>query len=155
MELEDQDPPRRSSNKTLWVILAVIGGVGFVVVAACAGCGFFAFRSIATDIPPAQASADAFLADLQASRVDAAYASTSSTFKSAQSELQFREFVSRFSTFKSQTSHSYNDSRVNYTPSGKRAALKTTLRSADNAMSCTIIVVQDSGQWKVEGVTVP
>ena len=159
MEPDDRDEPapqrRRSSNKTTWVILGVVGGLGVVVLAACGLGGFVAFRSITTDIPPAQAAADAFLADLQAGRIDAAYAGTSSTFKSGQAEPQFREFVNRFTMLKTQTSHSYENSVINYTPAGKRAVLKATLRSPDNALSCTIIVLQENGQWKVESIRIP
>ncbi len=158
MQPDDREPKHRrprSSNKTLFIILGVIGGLGLVMVAGCAGCGFWMFRAISTDIPPAQASADAFLADLQAGRIDVAYASTSGSFQSAQSLPQFREFVSRFATLKSHTSHSYDNSMIHHGTAGKQAVLKTTLRSPDNAMSCTLTVVQESGQWKVQGISVP
>jgi hypothetical protein len=146
---------RGSGNKVILIVLAVVGGVGLVVVLACAGCGIWAFKSITKDIPPAQASADAFLDDLKAGRTDAAYGSASSSFKTTQTLEQFREFVNRFDTLKTQITRSTESSRLFQGTGGKKVTLKMTLQSPNNAMSCTLIMVEENGQWKVERLSVP
>lgn len=125
------------------------------MIVVCGGCSIWMFKSIATDIPPAQAAADAFMDDLKADRIDAAYAATSSTFKGTTSPEKFREFVNRFDTLKTQTSRSFNNSMVHHGTSGKQVTLKMTLHAPNNAMSCTMIMVEENGQWKVLRLNVP
>jgi hypothetical protein len=146
---------RGSGNKVILIVLAIVGGIGLVMVAACAGCGIWAFKSFTKDIPPAQASADAFLDDLKAGRIDAAYASTSNGFRAAQTLDQFRDFVKRLDTLKSQTSRSTVSSRLFQGTGGKQVTLIMTLHAPNNAMSCTLIMVEENGQWKVERLSVP
>ncbi len=152
-------PPTRqrsgSANKAIIIVLAVIGAIGLLSIAACGGCVFWGYRAVTRDIPPAQAAANAFLDDLKANRVDAAYASTSSSFKSAQSLDQFREFVKKFDGFRTNTSRSFDSSMVNQTTSGKRVRLKMTLTSPNNAMTCSLTTLEENGQCKIESVTVP
>ena len=125
------------------------------MIIVCGGCGIWLFKSIATDIPPAQAAANVFMDDLKADRVDPAYASTSSGFKSTESLEKFRDFVKRLDTFKTQTSRSFDSSMIHHGTYGKQATLKMTLHAPNNAMSCTLTMVEENGQWKVQRLNVP
>jgi len=153
--MEPDQRPAGSGKKPLFTILAILGGLGVLMIVVCGGCSIWLFKSIATDIPPAQAAADAFFDDLKADRVDAAYAATSSAFKSTESPEKFREFVKRFDTLKTQTSRSFTNSMVHHGTGGKQVNLKMTLHSPNNAMSCTLIMVDENGQWKVQRLNVP
>lgn len=144
-----------SGKKALVIVLAIVGFFGMLMIALCAGCGIWMFKSFTRDIPPAQAAANAFLDDLKADRIDAAYNSASTAFKSAQSLDQFREFVKKFETFKTHASRSFDYNQINQTTSGKRATFKLTLTSPNNAMSCTMVVFEENAVWKVERVSVP
>jgi hypothetical protein len=144
-----------SGRKVLVIILIVLGAGGFVLMLGCAGCIYLGYTAYKSSVPAAQASADAFLDELKADHVDAAYDSTSSTFRSAQTKQQFRDFVSRVKTLKTQTSRSIDSSSLFEGTGGKKVTLKITLHSPDNATSCTIVLVEEQGQWKVEKISVP
>jgi hypothetical protein len=152
---EPLDQPRKSGNKTLIIVLIVVASGGFLMLLACGGCGYWIYHSYQQDVPPAEASANAFLDDLQAGRVDAAYASTSTGFKSAVTLAQFREFLKQYQTFGAQTSRSVDGKTINNNTSGKQVVFKFTLHSPGNAMNCTVILVEEGGQWKVHHLNVP
>lgn len=146
---------RGSTNKAIIIVLAIVGFFGLLMIVLCAGCGIWMYKSFTRDIPPAQTAANAFLDDLKADRIDAAYAGTSSTFKSAESLDQFREFVKKYDGFRTNVSRSFDFKQINQTTSGKRVNFKMTLTSPNNALSCSLTMLEENGQWKVERLTVP
>jgi hypothetical protein len=153
--MQYDEPRRKSSNKTVWIILGIGGAVLLVIVVACAGFGFWAMKSLTTDLPAAQASCDAFFDLLKADRVDAAYASTTKGFQSTTTTEKFREFVERYATLKAHNSRTFGNGNIFQGTGGKQATLHVTLLSANNATSCTVILMQEDGQWKVHQVNIP
>jgi hypothetical protein len=149
--------PRRqtSSNKTVLIILALVGGVGLVLVLICGGLAFWLFRSIASELPAAQASANAFLVDLQANRLDVAYASTTRGFRSNLSLEQFRGFVNAFPALTTHKSRSLQLGNIYQGTGGHQASFGAALQAPTGAMSCTLTLITEDGQWKVHHLSVP
>lgn len=156
------DRPRRrrarptSSGGRTWLILV---GVGCVVVFGCGGLiaagVVWGFRAFGTDLPAASAAASAFLDHLQRGQPDNAYAAASDGFRSRQTAEQFRAFVGRFETLTTHTSRNTNGFRLFANPGGKQAFIQVTLHAPNNAMTCTLMLVDEGGTWRVDSITVP
>jgi|GEM_PF-6731697 len=152
----DREPPRSSSNRSVWLIL-LAGGCGMFLL--CGG-GIVAFviwgvSSFTKDFPAAQAVADQFLERLREGKIDDAYALTSPEFRAQMSQEQFGEFMKKHETFTRQTSRTQNGFRVIHDGGGKRVFIQMTLRSPNNAMTCTLVLIEEGGSWKVQKLTVP
>ncbi len=152
----DRAPPRRSSNRPVWLIL---GAVGCGLLLMCSGLiavfVIWGTRSFTTDIPAAQGVADQFLDRLQGGKIDDAYALTSTQFRAEQSREQFATFVKKFETLTRHTSRTQNGFRLFQDGSGKRVFIQMTLNAPNNAMTCTLVLIEEAGGWKVEKITVP
>lgn len=151
----DREPPSTSSNRIVWLILA--GGCGMFLL--CGG-GIVALviwgvSSFTKDLPATQAVADQFLDRLQEGKIGDAYALTSTQFRAEMSLEQFREFVKKHETFTRHTSRTQNGFRIFQDGSGKRAFIQMTLHAPNNAMTCTLVLIEEGGSWKVQKVTVP
>jgi hypothetical protein len=146
---------RKTSKKTIWIILGIVGGL---VIIGCLGCGgvavYFGKRMFA-ELPAAQQTADVFLADIAAGRLDEAYARTSQTFRTATSLEQFKKFVGRFPALTQNTSRSYTGFFINQTNDRVQATLPGTLGGPQESLSFTIIVVKEGDEWKIEQFNVP
>jgi hypothetical protein len=142
-------------NKTLLIVLIVVGSVGLLATLTCAGCGLWAFKALSTDMPAARGAADAFLVDLKSGDVGAAYSKTSRGFQSAQTSERFRDLVERVSMFTTHTSRTFDGGRVYQGTDGTKATFKVTLHSANDAMPCTLTLVREDGQWKVQQMNIP
>jgi hypothetical protein len=151
----DPDPPQRSSNKPLFLIL---GGIGCVILVCCGGLtgiGIWGFNAFKTQLEPAIGTSNQFLDLLQQKQVDQAYALTSSGYRARTTEAQFAEFLKKFEMFGQATSHSMTSANVFKNQSGSRVVVKMTLNSPNNAMSCTLTLVKEQENWKVDGLAVP
>lgn len=152
----DRGPSRRSSNRSLWIVLGTVGcGLLLMCSGAIAVAVFWGVRSFTTDAPAAQAVADEFLDRLRENKLDDAYALTSRQFRAEQSREQFADFVRQFETLTRHTSRTRNGFRLFQDGRGKRVFIQTTLNAPNNAMTCTLVMIEEAGAWKVEKVTVP
>ena len=152
----DREPPRGSSNRSVWLILGAVGCGLFLV---CSGLVVAAImwgaRSFTTDMPAAQAVGDQFLDHLRENKLDAAYALTSTRFRADHSREEFAEYIKKFETFSRHTSRTRNGFRLHHDTSGKRVYLQFTLNAPNNAMTCTLVLIEEADGWKVEKITVP
>ena len=153
---DEGEPPARSSTRPVWLIL---GAVGCGIVLLCSGLiavfVVWGARSFTTDIPAAQGVADQFLDRLQSGKIDDAYALTGTQFRAGQSREQFEAFVKKFETFTRHTSRTKNGVRLFQDGSGKRVFIQMTLNAPNNAMTCTLVLIEEAGGWKVDKITVP
>ncbi len=147
-------PPRKSSNFLVIILVAVVGG-GFALLLCCGGCGFWFYRMYSSNMPAAEASANAFLDDLQDGRIEAAYASTSMGFQAATNLNQFRDFAKQFPALTMPANRNIESRSLNSTTSGKQATFKIVLNAPNNGITCTVIVTEENGQWKVLRFNVP
>jgi hypothetical protein len=162
-EADREDRPHRyrrrvggGSNRTLWL---VFGGAGCVAVLGCGGVialvVFWVIPVVTTDFPAANAAAEQFLDLLQQNRVDDAYAATSPGFQSRQSREEFARYVKRFETFTRHTSRTTTGVRVVQNNGRKEAFIQMTLQAPNNAMTCTLELVEADGVWEVDKITIP
>jgi hypothetical protein len=150
----DYRPKRRkSSNKTLFIILGVVGGVVLLVVLGCAGLIYWGVNKF-SQFPNLTTEADRFLDDLKTAQVDAAYARTSRNFKRAQAPAQFQAFLKQFPAFTNQTSRRYTGFNIFSGVGGARGTIHATAIGPGNSVSFTLILVEEDGQWKVDQLTI-
>jgi hypothetical protein len=152
----DYRPKRRqSSNKTLFIILGVVGGVLLLVVLGCVGLLYLGFSTF-SKFPNPTAEADVFLNDLKTGQVDAAYARTTRVFKTAQTAQQFQNLVKQYPALTTQTSRAYTGFNVYTGTGGSRANLHVMVTAGSgNSLSFTLVFTQEDGQWKVDQITIP
>jgi hypothetical protein len=147
---------RPRSSWTLWIVL---GAVGCVTVIGCLGllamAGYFGYRAFATDMPAARDVADQFLDLLQENKIDEAYHLTSPGFRRRQDAAQFARFIQDFESFTRHTSRTQNGIRLFQDGSGKRVFIQMTLNAPKNAMTCTVVLIEDGGDWLVDQITMP
>jgi hypothetical protein len=121
-------------------------------LAALVGWGI---RGFVKDLPAATAVSDQFFDALQQGRIDDAYALTSAKFRAEQNREEFAQFLKKFETLTRHTSRTQNGFRIFHDGSGKRAFIQTTLHAPNNALTCTLVLIEEAGTWKVEQLTVP
>ena len=102
----DDRPSRRSSNRpekksNLPMILGIVGVIVVIVIAGCGGLVYYAISSakkVVDEVSSKFASnqeADNFLNRLSESQIQAAYDSTTPTFKAATSFVQFQQLIDK------------------------------------------------------------
>jgi hypothetical protein len=159
---DDQDyRERRSSNKTVLVVLGIGAVVICVGLVICGGLVFFGFRALSqgmssfttlvNEIQAAQAVADTFLRDLGAGRVDEAYANTTKDFQARQSLAAFRDYVSKYPALKNYQSQALTINN----PSATLATFQGTASGPNGQVSFTVQVIKDGQTWKVDRFTIP
>jgi hypothetical protein len=147
--------PRGSSRKTLAIVLSLVGIVFLLCMGSCGGLLFWGLRTAMSTLPALQTSANAFLDDLGAGRVEAAYARTSVGFQANQTLAQFRAMVDQYPALKEHTSRSVNWVHVSQQLGGPIGTVQATVLSAHNSLSFTLTFVQEGEEWKVERFAVP
>ncbi len=151
----------RSSTNVVLIVIAVIVGVLLLVVLACAGLGFFAFRAAnqvvgpaiqqAAELNEANTVAETFLRQLAGGQIDAAYRSTTPDFQAAQTPKQLQNLVDQHPSLAQHTSIEFVSDQnagagrisIHYTMVGKAGT------------EVTVKLVKDNGQWKIDGLAVP
>jgi hypothetical protein len=84
-----EPPPRKSRWKVILLIAAT------ALVLCCGGGGFAIYQVLKSATAPVRDAANAFVDDVSADRLDAAYASLCSSTKQKYSEAQFADYVNR------------------------------------------------------------
>jgi hypothetical protein len=146
---------RPQSNTTLWIVLGVAAAFVVLLGLGCGGIALWTFARLAADAPAARARADAFLDELKADRVEAAYASTSRGFQANVSLEQFRGMTRAFPALTTHTSRTVQAIRVYSGTGGRQATFRAGLQSPTGALSCTLTLITEDGEWKVHHLSVP
>jgi hypothetical protein len=160
----------RSSNSTLWIVLAVVGGILLVCGGGIAGVGFLVYYAVKSarekievvqkqvqeenEIALAQGAANDFLSDLRFGLLDAAYNNkTSEGFRRRKNLFQFKQFVDVNPAFKTSAFPQITMQRPAQATS---ATAKVTLQNnLGQQVNATIQLVKENGIWKVDDVTIP
>jgi hypothetical protein len=149
-------PRPAASNVKIIVIILICVGFFFVLgIAACAGLGFFAFRTVSKELGAAQSAADAFFNQLQANQLQAAYQSTTADFQAQQTFAQFSGFVALHPNLTGHSSRTMGGFQMNTVNGVKQATLPYTLSGPGGATTCTLVLQDTGGGWKVHRLTVP
>ncbi|HEY1861142.1 MAG TPA: hypothetical protein VGG61_12345 [Gemmataceae bacterium] len=164
---------RRSSNKSTLMVLGVGAAILGVCLLACGGLFYLAAKvigegmaAISTNMQQAmqqaqqmqqemqavQTTADAFLGDIAAGRLDGAYARTTKDFQARRTLPQFRAFVSQNPALKNYQADSLDE--PNFT-SALSATFEGTVRGPNGDVAFTLVVTKDEQVWKVDRFTIP
>src|SRR5262245_26634621 len=94
---------RESSDKTLLIVLSIIGGVLLLGLVICGGLAFYAVQTFGTiaektmkgfeDMVESMAAANDFLENIKADRLDAAYQATTERYRQQVNREAFGELV--------------------------------------------------------------
>ena len=96
-----------------------------------------------------------FLENLKDGKVDEAFAMTTNSFQNATPKEQFQNFVDRTPAIKTHTSRVMTGFNISvHTNTGKQATIKMTL-NGPNSTTCTLIMVQENDEWRVQNFNVP
>lgn len=146
--------PPRSDNSCLFIGL----GIGCVVVLGCGGLfavGLYWGMNAFKQLPEAIDAADRFLAQLQHNQVTEAYELTSREYRARNTPEQFEEFIKEYKIFTHHASRQTGGANIFQNNAKTQAIIHMTLKSPDNALTCTLTLVQEDGEWKVDKLTVP
>jgi hypothetical protein len=145
---------RKSSNRTLFIVLGVAGGVLLILVVGCAGLAYWGFRNFA-GFPDLTTGADRFLNDLKNRRVVAAYERTTKQFQSRQTLAQFHAQVQQHPALTTHTSRTYTGFNVFSGPGGSRGTVNVTLKGPEERLAFTLVLSDEDGLWKVTQLNMP
>jgi hypothetical protein len=142
-------------KKKVWPIVLLAVGITFLCgLVCCGGFGFWAFNKF-KDLPVALISAQTFLNELSGNRVDEAYQTTSSNYKSTMSLEQFRAFVAKHPVLTATSNTQISGMQLLQEPGVKKAVINALVSSNNNSVACTITLVFEDNVWRVDGFTVP
>jgi hypothetical protein len=170
----------QSSNRTLWIILCIVGGVllicGGGITAVFFGV-YYVVRAAKEKVVTiheqvekqmeeqqrqaqaqhervmAQDLVDKFLSNLRRGFLDVAYNDTSTDFRKRMSAVQFRQFVDKNAVLKANALPQIEMQASNDATS---ATAKATLTSNFGQRSVvTLRMVKENGFWKVDDLTIP
>ncbi len=151
-----------SSSNIVLIVVGVVVGILVLIVLACVGFGFLAFRAVQVAAPAIEAAAEewdaadtaaqTFLEQLTAGDIEAAYRSTTPAFQQKQTLQQFQAFVDQHPLLKQHTDAEHDDDDHN--PGADHISLQYTL-SGNGQMKVTIQLKKENGQWKVDELSAP
>ena len=153
----------RSNNKSTIVVVSIVAGIVLVVVLACGGLiylaaigmrGFSQAMSSAMqmgiDVQTSMATAQSFLDDIAAGRLDEAFAETSEGYQAKVSREQFQELVDNHPTLKKAVAAMTGNNFNNNT-----ARLTFTMTNPEGAnTTCAVQMVKEGDEWKVDRFTI-
>jgi len=166
---DDRDYRRRgprSSNQSLIIIFGLGGCLLCICLVVCGGFFFLGMRSFRDAVQSATAqaqqqmqdeedaemSADAFMQDVAANRLNDAYARTTKEFQTRLKFAQFRDFVTKNPGLRSYQPQSLDES----TFSPRLAIYTGTIFGQNGAqMSFTLQLAKEGTTWKIDRFTMP
>jgi hypothetical protein len=149
--------PRRKKS-SFGPILLLVGGIGCIILVVCGGLialAIWGVSSFATKLAPAMEASDQFFDELQQNQIDRAYLLTSKEYRKRTSSEQFADYIKQFEMFGKHTSRQISSTHIFTNQNGSTATIKMTLKSPNNAMTCTLTLIDEHGNWKVNTLNVP
>jgi hypothetical protein len=173
-----EDEPTPKSKKKIWLIVLLAVGIPMGCVVIC--CGGLAvlgwtkkdlafgtiqaqvfLNSLSTrDLNPANpnagpAEAQGAVKEEQNKRFALAYESTSAGFKTKMSLVEFEDLLARNPALTTGFNTRFTNLRMSEEPGAKKVIVNAAVSDGAKSVACTITLVQESEQWKVDGITVP
>lgn len=68
---------------------------------------------------------------------------------------QFASFIKQHETLSKHTTRTMNGFNIYSGTNGKQARIQMTLQAPNNATTCTLILVDEGGAWKVNQISIP
>jgi hypothetical protein len=147
---------RRGGSSTKQILLIVFGTLGGVLLALLLVGGAFIYwrySSISPAEHEVQAAADAFMQDVHAGHLQAAYQRMTSAFCARRSFQEFERQVTQNPTFTHYTSLTRHGVQFSSTATGTVAMVSYTVSASRLSMSFKIVLMHENGHWLVEKVS--
>jgi hypothetical protein len=144
-----------STTKILLIVFGAIGGVLLLMVVVCGGLIYWGVNTFGPAFTAVQDSAEAFVQDIHAGRIQAAYNRTSSKFQAQSTLPQFQAFVAQFPALATYTSLTKTGIHVNSTPAGTQGIVSYSAVGPNNSLSFRLTIVEENGQWRVQAMNIP
>ena len=164
------------SDNTTVKIVAIIGGVIVVIVLSCVGLGYFGIKAfketvgktmesleaMSQDMIQSQAVADGFLTQIQSNDLEAAYQSTTDSFKKRMPRKDFDELVKKHPALKEPPTNMGMDMNSPMAPPTSPQNLPNNYRFQYHAQSkdgkdsidFTVGISKEGGGMKVDSLTI-
>ena len=175
---EDEPIPKsKSKNRTCLIVALAVGIPGLCALFCCGGLAVLAwtkkdlgFGTIQAqlflnslsirDLNPANpnagpAEAQGAVKEEQSKRFAQAYASTSSGFKTKMSLVEFEDLLARNPALTTGFNTQFTNLRMSEDGGSKKVIVNVTVSDGAKSVACTITLVQENEQWKVDSITVP
>jgi hypothetical protein len=143
------------SNPVLLLIVACAGCLFVLICGGIIGLVIWGKNAVDKDMPPVQAAASNFFDSIRAGDLNAAYEKTSSSFRTQNTPERFADFIKQYEILTKHDKRTLNAFIVFNGTTGKHARIQMTLQAPNNAMTCTLILVEENGAWKINQVTIP
>jgi hypothetical protein len=149
-----------SSEKTVLIIVGIVGGVILLVALGCCGLGFLAFRGMgqafatamemAQEVQAQMLAGETFAEDLANGQFDEAYAQTSKAYQERVSLEQFRALLAKHPALKN-SEHELEPDQVGT----GTTRFDATFTSRDGkSVKATFHVKKEDEGWKVDRVRI-
>ena len=158
---DHQTSNRRSSSRSLFLILGIIGGFLCLILVVCGGAIYLGVRTVlpqwrsitmGDEIQGSELAAHYFMMKISGGGVDHAYASTTKGFQSRQTLQQFRDLVDKNPALKDYNGEFARDGDFDPDKNTYRGSI-VDLRGT--TMKFTVVTVKDGQDWKVDRFTIP
>src|ERR1700722_5575873 len=153
---ERERRPRKKSSST-GSLLLIFGGIGCLVVLVCGGIiayGVYKVMPLFKGITQGTVTAEQFFEDLKQNQIDKEYELTSKEFRGKLTRDQFAEKVKKNDTLVKHTSRSVNSANFVQVNDNKQLVITMTLHGPTGDKSCTMTLVEDQDNWKVNSLTI-
>ncbi|HZU35496.1 MAG TPA: hypothetical protein VFA18_06300 [Gemmataceae bacterium] len=146
--------PKSNTGKML-LIIGLVGCGGLVlVVAICGGVGYWFYTKMQAEAPGARAAAEAFLDDVKANHIDAAYARMSQQYHKTMTHADFVNYLKAFPVLASYTSRNVMMTVAMPIKDSGAATITMQLQSPKGMQMCTITLIKEGGDWKIQQLQV-
>jgi hypothetical protein len=140
------------TKQILLIVFGTLGGALLVIILACALI-YWRLTSVSPTEQEVQAAADAFMQDVHAGHLQAAYDRMTSAFRARRSFQEFERQVTQKPVFTHYTSLTRHGVQFNSTPTGTVAMVSYTVSDLRQSMSFKIVLMNENGHWLVENVS--
>jgi len=149
--------PQKNSNRTLWIILGVVGGVLVLACVLCVGGIFFLGAQVVNNPTIASTLAvTTFCADEESQQYPQAYNRLSSSMKNQMTQDQFVQRSQSLDTSQGTVSQCTPSTNGNNPATDTSASIPVTVTrgtgSTATTTNGTITMVKESGAWKIDSI---
>ena len=130
------------------IVLSLTAGLILLAGAVCGGC---LYQGV-VDVSEVARVSDAFMDDLAAGRLEAAYASTAQATKAVTTEEAFRAAYDFYPALKNQAGRAPGRWRIR---NGDQAEVLYRIPNPPNPVTMSVSLRKEGGRWRVQGFGLP
>ena len=130
------------------IVLSLAAGSILLAGGVCGGC----LSLVAVDVAELARVSDAFMDDLAAGRLEAAYASTAQAMKVVTTQEAFRAAYDFYPALRNQAGRETGRWRIR---NGDQAEVLYRIPNPPNPVTMSVSLRKEQGQWRVQGFGIP